>query len=165
MLPERWKRPLRSVVNSLPPVMGAGAFIMAERTELPYSHIALISVAPALLYFFAVWVMVHLEAKKWNIQGLPKGRFASALAILLKRQWYCIDSFVNTCCNTDLRVPRHPKRRSFAILATIGRELYSTGDTPHSETIVGSNGFGGAQFVGDWRRGGDALALSSLLSI
>ena len=56
----------------LPPVMGAGAFIIAERTELPYSHIVLLSIIPALLYFFSVWVMVHLEAKKWGIKALPK---------------------------------------------------------------------------------------------
>ena len=35
----------------LPPVMGADTFIMAERTELLYSHITLLSVIPALLYF------------------------------------------------------------------------------------------------------------------
>ena len=48
----------------LPPVMGAGAFLMAERTGLPYSQIALLSIVPAILYFLAVWVMVHFEAKK-----------------------------------------------------------------------------------------------------
>ena len=48
----------------LPPVMGAGAFLMAERTGLPYSKIALLSIMPAILYFLSVWVMVHFEAKK-----------------------------------------------------------------------------------------------------
>ena len=48
----------------LPPVMGAGAFLIAERTGVSYSQIALISIVPAVLYFLSVWVMVHYEAKK-----------------------------------------------------------------------------------------------------
>ena len=101
----------------LPPVMGAGAFIMAERTELPYSHIALISVAPALLYFFAVWVMVHLEAKKWNIQGLPKEDLPQLLP-LLKRQWYCMVPLL-TLVATLISGSTASKAAFFAILATI----------------------------------------------
>ena len=101
----------------LPPVMGAGAFIMAERTELPYSHIALISVAPALLYFFAVWVMVHLEAKKWNIQGLPKDDLPQ-LFPLLKRQWYCLAPLL-TLIAILISGSTASKAAFFAILTTI----------------------------------------------
>ena len=101
----------------LPPVMGAGAFIMAERTGLPYSHIALISVAPALLYFFAVWVMVHLEAKKWNIQGLPKDDLPQ-LFPLLKRQWYCLAPLL-TLIATLISGSTASKAAFFAILTTI----------------------------------------------
>ena len=101
----------------LPPVMGAGAFIMAERTELPYSHIALISVAPALLYFFAVWVMVHLEAKKWNIQGLPKEDLPQ-LFPLLKRQWYCLVPLL-TLVATLISGSTASKAAFFAILTTV----------------------------------------------
>ena len=101
----------------LPPVMGAGAFIMAERTELPYSHIALISVAPALLYFFAVWVMVHLEAKKWNIQGLPKEDLPQLLP-LLKRQWYCLVPLL-TLVATLISGSTASKAAFFAILTTV----------------------------------------------
>ena len=101
----------------LPPVMGAGAFIMAERTELPYSHIALISVAPALLYFFAVWVMVHLEAKKWNIKGLPKEELPQLLP-LLKRQWYCLLPLVILVA-TLISGSTASKAAFYAILTTV----------------------------------------------
>ena len=101
----------------LPPVMGAGAFIMAERTELPYSHIALISVAPALLYFFAVWVMVHIEAKKWNIKGLPKEDLPQLLP-LLKRQWYCMIPLL-TLIATLISGSTASKAAFFAILTTV----------------------------------------------
>ncbi len=69
----------------MPPIMGAGGFIMAELTGLPYSHIMLVALFPALMYFFSVFVMVHYEAKKHNIVG--ERSKVSAMAIL-KREWY-----------------------------------------------------------------------------
>ena len=54
----------------MPPIMGAGGFLMAELTETPYAHIMLIAIFPALLYFFSVFCMIHFEAKKHKIQGI-----------------------------------------------------------------------------------------------
>ncbi len=54
----------------MPPVMGAVAFIMAERLELPYSEIALAAIIPALLYYLSAFWMVHLEAGKFGLKGL-----------------------------------------------------------------------------------------------
>jgi len=53
----------------MPPIMGAGGFIMAELTEIPYNTIMIIAIFPAIMYFFSVFVMVHFEAKIHNIQG------------------------------------------------------------------------------------------------
>lgn len=53
----------------MPPIMGAGGFIMAELTEIPYNTIMIIAIFPALMYFFSVFVMVHFEAKLHNIKG------------------------------------------------------------------------------------------------
>lgn len=53
----------------MPPIMGAGGFIMAELTEIPYSTIMIIAIFPAVMYFFSVFVMVHYEAKIHNIRG------------------------------------------------------------------------------------------------
>jgi len=52
----------------LPPVMGAGAFVMAEITEIPYINICAAAAIGAALYFLSVGMMVHFEAVK---QGLP----------------------------------------------------------------------------------------------
>lgn len=71
----------------LPPVMGAGAFLMAERTGVPYSQIALLSIVPALLYFSAVWVMAHFEAKKEGLERIPESEIPNLFA-LLKTDWY-----------------------------------------------------------------------------
>jgi len=56
----------------MPPVMGAAAFIMAEFTGIPYIKIVVAAAIPAILYYFAVGTMVHLEASKLGLKGLPK---------------------------------------------------------------------------------------------
>lgn len=55
----------------MPPVMGAGAFIMAQFLGVPYIEIALAAVVPALLYYFAVMVQVHFEATRLGLKGIP----------------------------------------------------------------------------------------------
>jgi len=69
----------------MPPIMGAGGFIMAELTGLPYSRIMLVALFPALLYFFSVFVMVHYEAKKHNIVG---ERYQYGALEILRKQWF-----------------------------------------------------------------------------
>ncbi|MEN8175211.1 MAG: TRAP transporter fused permease subunit [Pseudomonadota bacterium] len=71
----------------MPPIMGAGGFIMAELTGLPYSQIMLVALFPALTYFFSVFLMVHFEARKHNIVGPRSGASASGI---LKKQWFYV---------------------------------------------------------------------------
>lgn len=73
----------------LPPVMGAGAFIMAELTQTPYARIAAISLLPGLLYFLGVGVMVYCEARKLGLRGLPPEEIPS-LRDVLQRGWYLL---------------------------------------------------------------------------
>lgn len=56
----------------MPPVMGAAVFIMAELTQVPYSRIMIVALVPALLYFFSVSLMAHLQADKDSIPVIPK---------------------------------------------------------------------------------------------
>lgn len=56
----------------MPPVMGAVAFIMAETLNLPYAEIVKAAIIPALLYYFTAFTMVHLEAGRAKLMGLPK---------------------------------------------------------------------------------------------
>lgn len=51
----------------MPPIMGAGAFIMASYTGIPYGTIVAVSVVPAMLYFLSVAFIVRIEAMKYNI--------------------------------------------------------------------------------------------------
>ena len=56
----------------MPPIMGAAAFLMTEYTGLPYSKIAISAILPAVLYFTGIFMMIHFEAKKLGLKGLPK---------------------------------------------------------------------------------------------
>ncbi|MEO0636103.1 MAG: TRAP transporter fused permease subunit [Pseudomonadota bacterium] len=55
----------------MPPIMGAGAFIMAEITGIPYTDIAIAAIIPAVLYFVSVYFMVDFEAAKLGMRGMP----------------------------------------------------------------------------------------------
>lgn len=56
----------------MPPVMGAAVFIMADITGIPYASIAFSALIPAVLYFLAVGLMVHFEAVRLGLRGLPE---------------------------------------------------------------------------------------------
>lgn len=78
----------------MPPIMGAGGFIMAELTGVPYSTIMLVAIFPALMYFFSVFVMVHYEAKETGIVG-EKSK-DSAMDIFKKEWFYTLPLLVIT---------------------------------------------------------------------
>lgn len=70
----------------MPPVMGAAAFIMAEYTGIPYVQICLAALLPALLNYGAILYMVHLEACKSGIAGIPRSELERPIHVL-KRGW------------------------------------------------------------------------------
>ena len=71
----------------MPPIMGAVAFIMAETIGVPYAEVALAAIVPAILYFTASYVIVHLEAGKLGLTGMPKSQLPDWLGAL-RRKWY-----------------------------------------------------------------------------
>ena len=73
----------------MPPVMGAVAFIMAETLGVEYVEVVKAALIPALLYFGSALWMVHLEAAKRGLTGLPKDELPSPLGSL-KRSWYLL---------------------------------------------------------------------------
>src|SRR5690606_36975952 len=56
----------------MPPIMGAGAVIMAELTGIPYTDIAFAAIVPAILYFVSIYFMVDLEAAKLGMRGMRR---------------------------------------------------------------------------------------------
>jgi len=73
----------------MPPIMGAAAFIMSEFIGMPYINIALAAIIPALMWYLGVLSMVHLEAKKRNLQGIESGRLPEVIRIL-KERWHLL---------------------------------------------------------------------------
>ncbi len=71
----------------LPPVMGAAAFLIVEFIGVPYRTVIIAATLPALAFFFGMWMMVHLEAAKHGIGGLPRSRLLN-LRPHLKRGWF-----------------------------------------------------------------------------
>jgi TRAP transporter 4TM/12TM fusion protein len=67
----------------MPPIMGAGAFVMASYTQIPYLDIVAVSFLPALVYFLSVGFFVRIEAKKLNMQ-VAADDAPSAMEVLKK---------------------------------------------------------------------------------
>lgn len=71
----------------MPPIMGAGAFIMASNTQLPYLTIIQYAALPALLYFLSVAFIVRIQARKSDVRQLEDEQ-APALKDVMKRGWH-----------------------------------------------------------------------------
>lgn len=77
----------------MPPVMGASAFLIAEFLQIPYSEVLLAALVPAILYYFAIFVLVDLQAGKEGIAGLPHTELPKATTVL-KDGWHFLLPFV-----------------------------------------------------------------------
>lgn len=75
----------------MPPVMGAGAFIMAEITGIPYVQIAKAALLPSILYYFGILVTIHMEAKreKIGVGGFEDGELVSWFS-LVRQSYYML---------------------------------------------------------------------------
>ncbi|HEU0229862.1 MAG TPA: TRAP transporter permease [Burkholderiaceae bacterium] len=73
----------------MPPVMGAVAFIMAETLNVPYLEICKAAVIPAVLYYVTAFWMVHLEAGRAGLLGLPKEDCPNPWKSM-KEYWYLL---------------------------------------------------------------------------
>lgn len=68
----------------MPPIMGAAAFIMASFLGIPYKQVMIAALLPAILYYFYVFMSVHVRAVKRGLKGLPDEMIPSLKYILKK---------------------------------------------------------------------------------
>ena len=101
----------------LPPVMGAGAFLLATFTETAYVDIIKIAAIPALLYFFSVGWMVHFIAGREGLKGLPRDQLPKIREVLLHKGYLLLPIIVILA----LLVARYsPQKAAFgAIVCTV----------------------------------------------
>jgi TRAP transporter 4TM/12TM fusion protein len=69
----------------MPPIMGAAAFIMAEFLNMPYIEIAKAAAIPACLYFFGIFIEVHLEAKRSKLRGMSRDELPRMTTVMKER--------------------------------------------------------------------------------
>lgn len=69
-----------------PPILGAAAFIMVEYLEIPLRDVLAAALFPALLHYFGIFIMVHLEAKKLGLRGL-RAEELPKIGVVLKDHW------------------------------------------------------------------------------
>jgi TRAP transporter 4TM/12TM fusion protein len=108
----------------MPPIMGAAAFLMAEFTSIPYGRIVLAAVIPAILYFFAVFIQVHFEAKKLGLKGMKREELPKARDILLRKGYLMIPLLTIIYLLTTGATPM--KAAMWAIIISVGIALLTS---------------------------------------
>ncbi|HGY09574.1 MAG TPA: TRAP transporter fused permease subunit [Oceanithermus profundus] len=78
----------------MPPIMGAGAFLIAEYTQTPYLTVVKLSIVPAILYFLTVYLFVDLIAAKRGMRGLPASELPPVRKVLVEGWHYLIPLFI-----------------------------------------------------------------------
>ena len=73
----------------MPPVMGAGAFVLASYTQIPYLTVIAASALPALLYFLTVSFFVRIQAKRLGLKPTT-AEDAEKFSAILKEGWHFI---------------------------------------------------------------------------
>ena len=71
----------------MPPIMGAGAFLIAEYTQLPYIDVVKLSILPAILYFATVYLFVDIIAAKRGMRGMTQAELPK-LKEVFRDGWY-----------------------------------------------------------------------------
>lgn len=78
----------------LPPIMGAGGFLIAEILQIPYIEVAKAAVIPAVLYYIVLFCIVDFEAQKQNMKAIGKEGMPRILDVLRTRGYLLIPIFV-----------------------------------------------------------------------
>ncbi|MEJ8473416.1 TRAP transporter permease [Roseibium algae] len=92
--PKRLAAAVEAVASSggqiMPPLMGAGAFVMVELTGVPYTAIMAAAILPALLYFVAVWIGINAYASKLELKGIDPADRPSPKATLITTAFFLV---------------------------------------------------------------------------
>lgn len=82
----------------VPPVMGAGAFLMAEILGIPYSKIAIAAIIPAILYYSAAYWMIDFYSAKSGLYGIPKKELPILTKLIKEKGYLLIPLFILLYC-------------------------------------------------------------------
>ena len=92
--PRRLAGAVEAVASSggqiMPPLMGAGAFVMVELTGVPYTGIMAAALLPALLYFVTVWIGIDAFSLRFDLRGLPPEERPARRAVLVTAGFFLV---------------------------------------------------------------------------
>ena len=74
----------------MPPLMGAGAFVMVELTGIPYTSIMAAALLPAILYFVAVWVGINAYASRYDLKPLDQSETPPARTVIITAAFFAV---------------------------------------------------------------------------
>ncbi len=89
----------------MPPIMGAAAFLMSEITGIPYTTIAIAAILPAVLYFAGIFMIIHFEAKKLGLKGLPKESIPNFFKLLFRKGYLFLPIIVLVTLMSNGKTP------------------------------------------------------------
>ncbi|WP_281966670.1 TRAP transporter permease [Roseovarius nanhaiticus] len=92
--PKRLAAAVEAVASSggqiMPPLMGAGAFVMVELTGVPYTQIMLAALPPAILYFLTVWMGINAYAQRFDLQSVPEDERPNRRMVLITSAFFLV---------------------------------------------------------------------------
>jgi len=92
--PRRLAGAVEAVASSggqiMPPLMGAGAFVMVELTGVPYEGIMAAALLPALLYFVTVWIGIDAFARRYELRALPPEARPAARVVAVTAAFFLV---------------------------------------------------------------------------
>lgn len=92
--PKRLAAAVEAVASSggqiMPPLMGAGAFVMVELTGVPYAQIMLAALLPAILYFLAVWMGINAYAQRYELKAVPEDQRPTRRAVMITSAFFLV---------------------------------------------------------------------------
>ncbi|MEP1610341.1 MAG: TRAP transporter fused permease subunit [Roseobacter sp.] len=92
--PKRLAAATEAVASSggqiMPPLMGAGAFVMVELTGVPYAQIMLAALLPAILYFLTVWQGLNAFAQRYDLKPIPKADRPTGQQVLITSGFFLV---------------------------------------------------------------------------
>lgn len=92
--PKRLAGAVEAVASSggqiMPPLMGAGAFVMVELTGVPYAQIMMAALLPAILYFLTVWMGINAYAQRYELRGVPEDERPDNRTVIITSAFFMV---------------------------------------------------------------------------
>jgi TRAP transporter 4TM/12TM fusion protein len=92
--PKRLAAAVEAVASSggqiMPPLMGAGAFVMVELTGVPYTSVMAAAILPAILFFFAVWMGINAYASRYDLRPINASEQPSRRDVVITSAFFLV---------------------------------------------------------------------------